>query len=186
MMVFGDAVKQETYDLIAELNKINIELWMVSGDSEKTTAAVARKLGMTRFAGGALPEKKVEIIKSIQAGGKTVGMVGDGINDAAALAASHVGMSIGAGDNLMREVSDITFTGKNPAVLKEAIRLSSKTGRIIRQNLVFAFAYNSIGVPLAVMGLLHPFMAVVAMFFSSLTVIGNTLRITRFNRNPGR
>ena len=186
LLVFGDAIKPEAHDLVARLKERRIDIHLVSGDSPATTAAVAGRLGIERFVGGALPERKVEIIRTLQGQGRTVGMAGDGMNDAAALAAADVGMAMSAGDNLLREISDLTLAGNNPVTMIDVIRLSLMTGRIIRQNLFFAFIYNMIGIPLAIAGLLHPFMAVTAMFFSSLTVIGNTMRITRFRPEEDR
>ncbi len=186
LLVFGDSVREETPELIKSLTDHEYEIWLVSGDSETTTGAVARNLGIDHFVGNALPEEKVKILHRLQAEGKTVAMLGDGINDAAVLAAADVGIAMGAGENLLQDVSDLTIAAKNPLLLLDVLNLAALTGSTIRQNLFFAFIYNLIGIPLAVLGFLNPFLAVLAMFASSLTVIGNTLRISRFQPGSGK
>jgi Cu+-exporting ATPase len=154
-------------------------VWVVSGDSQETTRSIAREAGIANYRGQALPQDKVKLIRSLQTEGRRVGMIGDGINDAAALAQADVGFAFGAGTDILREASDITLLAPDPSRLMEAVDLSRRTVRIIRQNLFFAFFYNSIGIPLAMAGYLNPLIAVFAMFASSLTVIGNALRISR-------
>jgi len=153
--------------------------WLVSGDSRETTLAVAGQCGILHFRGEALPQEKVGLIKSLQEKGRRVGMVGDGINDAPALAQADVGIALGTGTNILQEASDLTFLASDPTRVADAFKLSALTVRTIRQNLFFAFLYNSIGIPLAIFGWLNPLIAVLAMFASSLTVIGNALRISK-------
>ena len=131
------------------------------------------------FVGQALPQEKVRIIKDLQDQGHRVGMIGDGLNDAAALAQADVGFALGTRAGILTEASDITLLSDDPSKIQEAIDLSGQTFSIIRQNLLFAFFYNILGIPLAMMGLLNPLIAALAMFASSLTVVGNTMRIYR-------
>jgi len=140
---------------------------------------MADQSGIPQFRSEALPQDKVDLIKFLQEKGRRVGMVGDGINDAPALAEADVGFALGTGANLLQEASDLTFLASDPTRLVDALELSTFTVRTIRQNLFFAFLYNSIGIPLAIAGWLNPLIAVFAMFASSLTVIGNALRIFR-------
>jgi Cu+-exporting ATPase len=143
---------------------------------------VSRQSGIPEFLGEALPQDKVELIRGLQGKGRRVGMVGDGINDAAALAQADVGFALGAGSNILQEASDFTLLSSDPVKVLDALDLSSKTVGAIRQNLFFAFLYNSVGILLAMAGWLNPLIAVFAMFASSLTVIGNALRISRGKR----
>jgi heavy metal translocating P-type ATPase len=179
LFAFGDSVKDSAATLVSELGSRGITPWLVSGDSEETTKAVAGSLGIANFRGQTLPADKAEIVLRLQQEGKRVGMVGDGINDTAALAQADVGFALGARSNILREASDITVLSDDPLKVLEAMDLSAATMRIIHQNLFFSLFYNILGVPLAVSGLLNPVIAVLAMFASSLTVVGNTLRISR-------
>ena len=178
-LVFGDSLKRGVREMIQKLRSRGIATWLVSGDSQQTTRAVAAESGVANFLGQALPQDKVELIKSLQQKGHRVGMAGDGINDAAALAQADVGFALGVSTHILREASDLTFLASDPTRILEAIDLSGLTVRAIRQNLCFAFLYNAIGIPLAITGVLNPLVAVLAMFASSLTVIGNALRIAR-------
>ena len=181
-LVFGDTLRRGIREMVEKIQSGNLPAWIVSGDSKETTGSIAREAGISNFQGAALPQDKVKLIQSLQAEGRRVGMVGDGINDAAALAQADVGFAFGAGSNILREASDILFLAPDPTRLMEAIDLSGRTVRTIRQNLFFAFLYNSVGIPLAVAGWLNPLIAVFAMFASSLTVIGNAMRISRGKR----
>jgi heavy metal translocating P-type ATPase len=178
-LVFGDAVKEGATGTVERLKKMGIEVWLVSGDSEKTTRAIADELSIRQVVGEALPGKKMDLVKRLQEWGHRVGMVGDGFNDAAALSRADVGIAIGARANLPQEASDINLLVDDPARVLDLIRLSALTKKTIRQNLALAFLYNGLGIPLAMAGLLNPLVAVFAMFASSLSVIGNTLRIHR-------
>jgi Cu+-exporting ATPase len=144
---------------------------------------IAQKLGIKRSQGSALPQDKVNIVRELQASGKRVGMVGDGVNDAGALAQADVGFAVGSTWNILREASDITLLTGNVESLPSTLNLSRLTTTVMKQNLLLAFFYNALGIPLAVAGLLNPLVAVLAMFASSLTVLANTLRISRISRD---
>lgn len=176
---FGDRIKEEAAAVVSRLRDDGISVWIVSGDSEETTRAVAQELGVENFAGQALPKDKVEIIRKLQENGDKVAMAGDGINDAAALAGSDIGITVGAGANLIRESSDVTVFGDDLGKIIEVLDLSRLAYKITRQNLFFAFFYNLLGIPLAAAGVLNPLIAVFAMFAGSITVISNTLRISK-------
>ena len=157
---------------------------MVTGDNETTANAVARRLGIESVMAGVLPDEKVAAIKSLQARGRRVAMAGDGVNDAPALAAAHVGIAMGTGTDVAMESAGVTLVKGDLRAIARARTLSRATMRNIRQNLFFAFAYNALGVPLAagalypVFGLLlNPMIAAAAMSFSSVSVIGNALRL---------
>ncbi len=157
---------------------------MLTGDSPTTAAAVARKLGITDFEAGVLPDHKADVIKKLQEQGRIVAMAGDGINDAPALAQAQVGVAMGTGTDVAMESAGITLLKGDLLALVRARRLSKAVMRNIKQNLFFAFIYNSVGVPIAA-GILYPkfgillspIIAAAAMSFSSVSVIGNALRL---------
>ena len=182
LFVLGDSLKPSTVEAVKKLQARGIDLWLVSGDSPDTTRAVAEQAGIARFQGQALPQHKGEIIKNIQQQGKRVAMVGDGINDAAALAQADAGIALLTGTNFALGSADIHLLSSDPKRVLEVIDLSSLALKAIRQNLFLAFIYNGLAIPLAMSGLINPLVAVTAMFCSSITVIGNTLRITRSSR----
>ena len=177
MAVFGDRIRPGVPEMIQSLRSRGIETWLISGDSAPTTRTMAKEAGIENYRGNASPKDKVELIRELQSKERKVGMVGDGLNDAAALAQADAGFALSSGANLAREASDITFLTSDPVRVLEARRLSSLTCKTIRQNLFLAFAYNFLAIPLAISGLLNPLIAVFAMFASSLTVIGNALRV---------
>jgi Cu+-exporting ATPase len=179
LLLFGESLREGIREMVEGLHARKIKTWILSGDSQATTQSVARQSGIREFRGEALPQDKAQLIEDLQSKGWRVGMIGDGINDAAALAQADVGFALGAGPNLFQEASDITFLAQDPGRVMEVIDLSRKTVRTIRQNLFFAFLYNSVGIPLAITGWLNPLIAVFAMFASSLTVTGNAWRISR-------
>lgn len=177
---FRDKVRETASETLSVLRKAGISLWLVSGDSECTTAAVARELGFENHVGQALPEDKAKIITGLQKKGLTVAMAGDGINDGAALAQSDIGIAVGAGANLVRECSDGAIVGDNLRKIPELLGMSRFSSGIIRQNLFFASFYNLLAIPLAAAGMLNPPIAALAMFASSATVVSNSLRISRY------
>jgi heavy metal translocating P-type ATPase len=176
---FGDCPKEMAPKALSGLKQKGIRTLMASGDSKETTGSIARALGIGPFFGQARPEDKVHIIKDLQRQGHRVGMIGDGVNDAAALAQADVGFVLGTRAGIQTEASDIILMSDDPSKIQEAIDLSGQTFNIIRQNLLLAFFYNILGIPMAMAGLLNPLIAALAMFASSLTVVGNTMRIYR-------
>ena len=180
----ADPVKPSSIEAIGELRAQGIRIVMLTGDSRTTAEAVARKLGIDEFEAEVLPAKKAEVVKRLQANGRTVAMAGDGINDAPALAQAHVGIAMGTGTDIAMESGGITLLKGDLRGVVRARQLSQAVMRNIRQNLFFAFVYNSLGVPLAA-GVLYPFfglllspiIAAAAMSFSSVSVISNSLRL---------
>lgn len=182
----ADPIKNTTPEAIADLHKEGIQIVMLTGDNLTTAKAVANKLKIDQIKADVLPEQKAIVIKELQQQGKIVAMAGDGINDAPALAQAHVGIAMGTGTDIAMESADVTLIKGDLRGIVRARRLSRATMRNIRQNLFFAFIYNSLGVPVAagvlypVFGLLlSPIIAATAMSFSSVSVIGNALRLRR-------
>ena len=182
----ADPIKETTLEALQELRNEGLQIVMVTGDNRATAEAVARTLGIDRVIAEVLPEQKIEVIKQLQAEGRIVAMAGDGINDAPALAQAHVGIAMGTGTDVAMESAAITLVKGDLRGIVRARRLSRATLRNIRQNLFFAFIYNVLGVPVAA-GVLYPFfgmllspmIAAAAMSFSSVSVIGNALRLNR-------
>ena len=179
LLTFGDVVREGSYKVVRKLGESGIRTCLVSGDSTVTTGAFAKKLGMEFYHGDCYPVDKVNLIKKVQAEGVTVGMIGDGMNDLAALAQADTGFALGAKSGFIQKASDVTIISDEPEKLLVFLNLSAFAMRIIKQNLFFSFFYNILGVPLAILGFLNPIAAVTAMFASSLTVISNTMRILR-------
>ncbi|MFZ3213976.1 MAG: heavy metal translocating P-type ATPase, partial [Terriglobales bacterium] len=184
LMGVADPVKASSVEAIRELRTQGIRIVMLTGDSRTTAEAVARKLGIDEFEAEVLPGKKAEVVKRLQAEGRIVAMAGDGINDAPALAQAQVGIAMGTGTDIAMESGGITLLKGDLRGVVRARRLSQTVMRNIRQNLFFAFVYNSLGVPIAA-GVLYPFfglllspiIAAAAMSFSSVSVITNSLRL---------
>jgi P-type Cu+ transporter len=180
----ADPVKATTQDAIELLKRDRIQIVMLTGDSQATADAVARKLGIEKVAAEVLPDKKADVVRALQAEGKIVAMAGDGANDAPALTQADVGIAMGTGTDVAIESAGITLLAGDLRGVSRARNLSRATMRNIRQNLFFAFAYNSVGVPVAA-GVLYPFfglllspiLASAAMTFSSVSVITNALRL---------
>ncbi len=177
LLAFGDCVKAGAEELILELRGRGIRVTVVSGDSRATTEWVASQVRADEFRAEALPQDKADIIVDLQGKGRTVAMVGDGINDAPALAASNLGIAMGKGTDLAMKAAAMVLMSDDLHKIVEAFDLSRKTMSVVRQNLFWAFLYNTVGISLAVAGVLSPIMAAGAMVVSSLSVIGNSLRL---------
>ena len=173
----ADTIKPEAAAAVARLRAMRLDVWMLSGDSRAVSERVAREAGIEHVLAEVLPDRKADEIRKLQAAGKRVAMVGDGINDAPALAQADLGIAMGSGSDIAIEAGDITLMRGNLHGVPDAIELSRRTMRIIRQNLFWAFAYNTVGIPVAALGLLSPMLASAAMALSSVTVVTNSLRL---------
>lgn len=178
----GDEPKATSAEAISELKRLGLDPWLITGDSQAAAIETARLVGIPagNVMGGVRPEGKVDAIKSLQAKGLVVAMVGDGVNDAAALSQSDLGLAMGTGTDAAIEAADITLVRADLWAVVDSIRLSRRTLRVIKGNLFWAFGYNIIGIPIAALGLLNPMYAGGAMAFSSLFVVTNSLRLKSF------
>jgi Cu+-exporting ATPase len=184
-VAFGDTARAGAREAIDRLRALGIEATMISGDNEGAAAAVAHTLGIERFEANVLPQHKAARVAALKSGGRRVAMVGDGINDAPALAAADLGIAMGSGTDIAMHAAGVTLMRPDPRLVAAAIEISRATVRKIRQNLFWAFIYNVVGIPLAALGFLSPVFAGAAMALSSVSVVSNALLLKRY-RAPER
>ena len=178
----ADTIKESAAEAVAQLREREIDIWMITGDNERTARAVAEQVGIDpdNVQAEVLPEDKADVVEEIQSDGRRVMMIGDGVNDAPALAAAYVGTAIGSGTDVAIEAADVTLMRDDPLDVLKAIRISAGTLSKVKQNLGWALGYNTLLIPLASLGLLQPVLAAAAMAFSSVSVLTNTLLFRRY------
>ncbi len=181
MVAVADTIKETSRAAVSRLKEMGLQVIMITGDNERTAKAIAAGVGIDHVRAEVLPEGKAEEVKKLQAEGKRVAMVGDGINDAPALATANIGMAIGTGTDVAMEAADVTLMRGDLASIPDAIYMSRKTMSNIKQNLFWALGYNTLGIPIAAVGLLAPWVAGAAMALSSVSVVLNALRLQRVN-----
>jgi Cu+-exporting ATPase len=184
VIAVADTLKEDSVAAIGELQRMGLETAMITGDNQRTADAIARKVGMDHVLAEVLPEGKVDEVKKLQEQFGMVAFVGDGINDAPALMQANVGIAIGTGTDIAIEASDVTLVRGELTGIIEAINLSNATFRKIKQNLFWAFFYNVVMIPLAMIGWMHPVLAEIAMAISSITVVGNANLLRREDIRP--
>jgi len=186
LLGFGDAIKSEAHAAIARLRELGIRTVMLTGDNRGSAEAVARALGIGDFRADVLPADKAAAVQALRTGGAVIAMVGDGINDAPALAAADVGIALATGTDVAMETAGITLMRGDPRLVADALDVSRRTWSTIRRGLFWAFAYNVVGIPLAAFGLLNPVVAGAAMALSSVSVVGNALLLRRWRASSTR
>jgi Cu+-exporting ATPase len=184
-IAIADRLRESTPVAVRRLKQMGVELFMLTGDNRATAAAIAREAGIGRFRANVLPGDKAAEVEKLRAERGLVGMVGDGVNDAPALAAADVSFAVGSGSDVAIEAADVTLMRSDLAGVADAIELSRATLRKIRQNLFFAFIYNILGIPLAALGMLNPVVAGAAMAMSSVSVVTNSLLLRRWQPGKG-
>ena len=184
VLAFGDRIKPTSAAAIARLRDLGVDSMMLSGDNEGSARAVAKAVGLARWVAHVQPQDKADVVHGIMEDGHKVGMVGDGINDAPALAAADVGIAMAGGTDVALHTAGITLMRGDPLLVADAIDISDRTWRKIRQNLAWAFVYNVIGIPVAALGLLNPVLAGAAMALSSVSVVTNALLLRRWRPAP--
>jgi Cu+-exporting ATPase len=191
LFAVADPLKPASAAAVRALGAINVDVWMLTGDREPAARLAAKSLGITKVVAGVLPEGKVDEVRRAQQGGRIVAMVGDGVNDAPALAQADAGIAMASGSEIAIEASDVTLLRGDPRDVAASVALARATVRIMRQNLVWAFLYNVAGIPIAAGALyplfgvtLSPVLASLAMALSSVSVVSNSLRLRRFRMEP--
>ncbi len=180
VLVVADTVKPTSAEAVRRLRDLGLTPVLLTGDHERAARAVAAEVGIERVVAGVLPAGKVDVVAGLQAEGRVVAMVGDGVNDAAALAQADLGLALGTGTDVAIQASDLTLVRGDLRVAADAVRLARRTLATIRGNLFWAFAYNVAALPLAAAGLLDPMIAGAAMALSSVFVVTNSLRLRTF------
>jgi P-type E1-E2 ATPase len=182
LLAAADTLKPGAEEAVAALREMGLKMALISGDNRQTVAAVAAQVGIEHTLAEVLPGDKAAKIAELQAAGEVVAMAGDGVNDAPALAQADVGIALGTGADVALEAADLTLIRDDLALIPQAIHLSRHMMRIIRQNLFWAFCYNTVAIPAAALGLLSPALAALAMAMSSVSVVTNSLRLRKFGK----
>ncbi|KDP00937.1 hypothetical protein MAV100_24735, partial [Mycobacterium avium subsp. hominissuis 100] len=180
ILALADTVKPSSAAAVRQFTRLGLTPILLTGDNHTVARRIAGELGIGEVISGALPADKVEAVKRLQSAGRVVAMVGDGVNDAAALAAADLGLAMGTGTDVAIEAADVTVVRGDLRAAVDAIRLSRRTLATIKTNLVWAFGYNLAAIPLAALGMLNPMLAGAAMALSSVLVVGNSLRLRSF------
>jgi P-type Cu+ transporter len=183
LLAFGDAVKPSARAAVAALHHIGVRVVVLTGDSAGSAKVAAQQIGIDEVVAELLPEDKADVVARLRSEGRVVAMVGDGVNDAPALAAADVGIAMSTGTDVALHAAGVTLMRGDPALVADAIDVSRRTYAKIRQNLFWAFIYNVVGIPLAAFGLLGPVLAGAAMALSSVSVVANALLLRRWR--PG-
>jgi P-type Cu+ transporter len=181
IIALADQIKANSAEVVSTLEKMGIAVYMLTGDNRKTAQAVGNKIGIQKVIAEVLPQNKAAEIEKLKKQGLIVAMVGDGINDAPALATANIGLAMGNGSDVAVETGGIVLLKDDLATIPTAIKLAQRTMRKIKQNLFWAFIYNLLGIPIAATGNLNPVVAAAAMAFSSLSVLLNSLSLKKFN-----